>query len=285
MTIALPPDQDLSKVVTSLATARLLGFSTAGRKSTEAPSRRIIALALGLATGDSAASRRQRRADRGCRVEAFAAAVNLALATHGPRNLRYLATSAGQLAWDDPAWTLPTAYRVTFAPTADDDGVLVGTGTIGVVVGRRRLTYRVRAQTRVGAAQAADITIEGLAAVPTATTATAHEGGGNARNALSVVVTGTTAPWAQVLWARRNRAPNEQTPFSGVWTTNFRTATPPGEQRRRAFALDVPYDGNPGHEIEDVPIRCYVAQGRPPTFDDYDVLESTTMRIINEAAA
>ena len=285
MTIAVAPDQDLSKVVTSLATARLLGFSTTGRKSTEAPSRRIIALALGLATGNSAAAQRQRRADRGCRVQTFADAVNLALATHGPRNLHY--AGGGQLGWDAPAWTLPTTYLVTRNPTATTDGSFLNdTGTLGLQAMATTAVYRVRANTRVGLAQASDIGITGLSISSlVATSATAYEGGSNAANALSVTLAGTAEAEAQVLWQRRMRGTLTEVTFTGPWTDNFLSAVPSGTQTGRSFTLDIPYDGYPGRATEIIPIRCFAALGRAPTETDYDAKAETTMTVYNVAAS
>ena len=271
MAIAVKDGQDMTKVLSDFHTAKLLGFSTSGRKTTEAPSRRILAIALGLAPDVS---------DRCSSLQRFVDAVNLALATHGPERVRYL--GGGLLHWLPPPWSLPTTYRLTHTPTASGDGVAVGTGresayTVPVLVGGSR-TYRVRAVTLVGDAQAADFTIRGLGGAAHATADTiAHEGGPNARPYLWVTITGSAAPYAQVLWERQDRQ-------TGVWTTTFHAPAIPSVQRVRRFRLNLTYNAA-DEGTERFNIRCYVADGRPPSTTDYDYRTPTIQVVFENVAA
>ena len=266
MTIAVQSGQDMTKVLSDYHTAALFGFDVAGRRKDWAPSRRIIAEALGLSTAQA------NMATEASGLAEFVAAVNLALKTHGPRSLVYL--GGGRIGWSAPAWNLPTTYLVTGPSSSVADEVDGLEATYSVPVGGTS-TYAVRAKTLVGQAQEITLGVAGLAASASGSTRTVYEGRGTVDIPLSVSVTGRAAVlgYVQLLWERQRYSPND--PEHLDWTTTFGTPIDPGVQTEDSFSLRLDYVASRNQSVDDdgigtytINVRCNVADGRAPTAGD-----------------
>ena len=151
--------------------ARQLGYYYWHEPAFLTPSRRVLAVALGLDAEPGWRSATMGRAAQG---------INLALAKQGPLRPAF-DPATGRLSWDGPPWTLPTTYRVEKRTAAGGQWTVLAAAqaevrpVVDAVTGRATgsrmehvdaaydasayAEYRITAATRVGDAQSAVIRI------------------------------------------------------------------------------------------------------------------------------